>query len=896
MDASSIRQVLLVLLMFGLVGCKNTYDIAEPAKDSVHTSPPTFKITYQEEPDALPPMTLNGHAIEAFFTAGTTEATANSNDFADFFVEGYNTFQVEPPTGPSTNFIYDTEGPAIIVLDAEISGNTATINGLADDVMGVTAATVNDIAITFNEDQRFTVDVPEAEIYTYEATDTLGHTSTTHYAALGNEYDPSMTVRVTTEALDVAMVEIARALNELDLNPLVANYMLYDDTWLGLFGETYGGDGFVRTVDILGSEFSMNFTDGGNANIEGTITNSRVEITLRLHNGFLPPTLINIGANVGPLDFSGDIELGVEDQSPTVELSNFDISVGNVAIDNTDVVTQAILSAIISGIANMHTGTIANGVENELNTAIPEMLAGIIQDSYMIRINDGVNNHDLAIAIKLSDLTTSDSSLYASLAGGVIPSTPNPEIPQPLAGTLYTEDPLPEANLNGGQFAISLNANLLNQTLASAHSVGLTQMNIVGDQIQFGLPRAADLGPEGASQRILVNIIAPAVIQIDNINDSAAATLSVYGLEIVSESKQEGDLEFSHDVSVRVNAKVPVSIDASTSASLGIVFPASPEADIMGIKIGEGDWLSDSINALAEQLVDQALANVMEQIAAPITHIELPSFACMALEVNGITAVGGESSHLNVAGSLIKISDECDIENPEPPKVAYGRGVGIPMSCASDQEYDAGLCYTQCAENYNGVGPVCWREEASYGRGVGTVPTGCGAGRELDAGLCYPVCRSGYHGVGPVCWSNQPLSYGRGAGTIPSNIWTGECPAGKENDAGLCYPYCNSGYTGVGPVCWLDQASYGRGVGTVPNDCGNGRELDAGLCYPVCNQGYHGVGPVCWTNDALSYGRGVGVPIHTCHDGMEQDAGLCYPVCNQGYHGVGPVCWTNDAL
>ncbi len=887
-----IRQTLWVLLLLGLVGCKNSYQIAEPAEDSVHTAPPSlFKVTYKQQPDELPVMILNGYNVQQHFTAAATEATADGNTFADYFREGENTFQVDPPLGPSVDFIYDTKGPAIVVLNAEVSGTLATINGLAEDAMGVASATVNGTEILLNEDQSFSVDVPEAEIYTYVATDTLGHTSTTRYAALGKEYDPSMSVRVTKDALDVAMVEISRALNNLDLNPLVAGTMLYDDTWKGLFGETYGGDGFVRTVDILGSEFSMDFTDGGNATIEGSITNSRVEITLRLHNGFLPPTLINIGATVGPLDFTGNINLSVEEQSPAITLSDFDITVGNVAIDNTDVVTQAILSAIISSIANLHTGTIANSVESELNSAIPEMLAGIIQDSYMIRINDGVNNHDLTIAIKLSDITTSDGSLFASLAGGVIPSTPNANIPQPLAGTLYTDDPLPEADLGDGQFAAALNANVINQTLASAHSVGLTHMNIVGDQIQFGIPRNDDFVSTENTDRILVNTIAPAAIQIKDLEGSAAATLSVYGLEIIKESKKDGALEFTPVVSVRVNAKVPVSIEVSEENTLGVVFPAGPEAAITGIRIGSGNWLSDSVNDLAEQLVDQALANVMQQLAEPITHIELPSFACMALEVHGITAVGGEKSHLNVSGSLTKISDECDVDNEEPPRVAYGRGVGIPMSCASDEEYDAGLCYEPCAENYNGVGPVCWRQEASYGRGVGTVPTGCGSGKELDAGLCYPVCRSGYHGVGPVCWSDLPLSYGRGAGTIPINIWTGQCPSGKENDAGLCYPYCNPGYNGVGPVCWLNEASYGRGVGTVPNDCGAGRELDAGLCYPVCDQGYHGVGPVCWTNDALSYGRGVGVPIHTCHDGMELDAGLCYQQCDEGYNGIGPICW-----
>jgi len=62
------------------------------------------------------------------------------------------------------------------------------------------------------------------------------------------------------------------------------------------------------------------------------------------------------------------------------------------------------------------------------------------------------------------------------------------------------------------------------------------------------------------------------------------------------------------------------------------------------------------------------------------------------------------------------------------------------------------------------------------------------------------------------------------------------CPAGFQND---------------GCTCRIDawifaKESFGRGVGTIPTDCGPGRDYDAGLCYPRCRTGFTGVGPVCW--------------------------------------------------
>lgn len=223
-------------------------------------------------------------------------------------------------------------------------------------------------------------------------------------------------------------------------------------------------------------------------------------------------------------------------------------------------------------------------------------------------------------------------------------------------------------------------------------------------------------------------------------------------------------------------------------------------------------------------------------------------------------------------------------EEPEP--LAYGRGVGSPMVCAATEDYQAGLCYPKCSSGYSGVGPVCWKScpagfaddgafcrKASYGRGVGT-PLTCASNEQQGGALCYPRCRSGYSGVGPVCWQGCRSgysdhgatcyknlfdwyfkdSYGRGAGK-PLHT----CPSGKQKDGALCYPTCRQGYQGVGPVCWGG-----------------------------CPSGFSDIGVSC---AKPSYGRGVGLPVHNCPAAMEKDAGLCYQPCDAGYTGVGPVCW-----
>lgn len=894
-----IRRCLILLLAFGLAACEK-FTIVEPVNDSLHTEPPeVFKVTYTQEPANLPAMHLNGFNVVEHFTAGATEATAPGAALEAYLKEGYNIFQVNPPLGPQVKFLYDTKGPEIVVLGAHKDGNNMVINGRAIDEMGFAHGTVNGTPFTVAEDGSFTVTVPAQDVYTYNTEDTLGHTNTVHYADLSLQYDPSLTVRITQEGLDFAMGQIVNALNGADLNSLIAGTMLYDATWKGLFGETYGADGFIRTVSLSANHFGLGLRAGNQADFDGSISSVHIGLTLRMHNGLLPPTIINVGATAGPLDLSGRLQLGVQERAPTVSISNIDYNIGAIVIDDVPPVFREIISGVVSGLANVLSGPLSNAIEGIINKAVPELLGSLIMDSYTLRIQDHASqNFDLAVALNIADIQTTSDTLYAAMAGSVIPINPHPDIAQPLAGTLFTFDQLPPAELHGNDFAVSLNTNMINQVLASAHSVGLTHMNMIGGgeeyAIQLGPHREPDFGPADATHRILVNMVAPASVKVQNVEGGAEPVLSVYGFEIHGQSRKDGSTVFTNDISVRVSAQVALVLGLGENNNLAVSFRQAPSVEVEGIRIGEGAWSGPVVNAAANGLVSTAIGAVLEELVRPIENIKLPTFACMAFDSVNITAVGGEGGHLNVAGTLTQVSDACQNPVTPPPAVAYGRGVGVPMSCGSNQEYDAGLCYQQCEEGYNGIGPVCWKEAASYGRGVGSVPNLCGPGEEMDAGLCYPVCAPGYNGVGPVCWSTKPHSYGRGAGTIPSNIWTGACPSGKENQAGLCYWLCEPGYTGVGPVCWLDEPSYGRGVGMIPRHCPAGQENDGGLCYPVCDPGYYGLGPVCWTTSALSYGRGVGTIPNTCHDGWERDGLLCYQQCQEGYNGIGPVCWPEN--
>jgi hypothetical protein len=67
-------------------------------------------------------------------------------------------------------------------------------------------------------------------------------------------------------------------------------------------------------------------------------------------------------------------------------------------------------------------------------------------------------------------------------------------------------------------------------------------------------------------------------------------------------------------------------------------------------------------------------------------------------------------------------------------------------TCNSDQEYDAGLCYTKCTEDMTGVGPVCW----------GSPPeswVNCGMGASKDFTTCASIIFDQVSSVGNLALS-----------------------------------------------------------------------------------------------------------------------------------------------
>ena len=142
-----------------------------------------------------------------------------------------------------------------------------------------------------------------------------------------------------------------------------------------------------------------------------------------------------------------------------------------------------------------------------------------------------------------------------------------------------------------------------------------------------------------------------------------------------------------------------------------------------------------------------------------------------------------------------------------------------PDSCPKDRPVvDAGLCYVECEEGYNGVGPVCWA--STHNRGIGKLP-------KLQS--CPESGYGGWTDGGLLCF--EPIQCGKGLDFFRKGCWGGNVRAKRlqctdnefpDNVTGLCYRQCPAnkprGVPGMPYLCFKGSRglSYGRGVGTVP--------------------------------------------------------------------------------
>lgn len=168
-----------------------------------------------------------------------------------------------------------------------------------------------------------------------------------------------------------------------------------------------------------------------------------------------------------------------------------------------------------------------------------------------------------------------------------------------------------------------------------------------------------------------------------------------------------------------------------------------------------------------------------------------------------------------------------------------------PDSCPIGQDYDAGLCYEKCRDDYTGIGPVCYKNTTNTGIGVPVGLEPCPAGWTNDGLTCREPIKC------------EPVTCAKGLDFFKKGCSGGTCSGGRVkgrmNQGGICDWPSDRGNL---PDHLVDKSDPKNYKATHP-------EKVDGLCYKACPKNrpkrVPGMPYLCTKDDGpMTYGRGLG--------------------------------------
>ncbi len=634
------RTLLLAILSLAITACGGNYNIAEPAADSVHADPPeSFVIGFREEPEELPAIMLNGNPVAEFFSKGADSATASGADLNDFLVEGENRFHVDPPLGPRISFIYDTQGPEVVILEAENN----LVTGMAIDDVGIEHLYVNNLPIELDENGHFSVNVLPADMYRFAGQDELGHSSEIYFRSTSLQVDNAIRARVNQSGLNFVAAELKTFIQGMDFNPHIAGTKVYSDVRTGPLGTKRGREGEITNLSFNLKSLSLDPTNEG-LRLRGEITDLYVRFRLVSYLGILPDIVIKPQAYAFSADIDGLVELGKDDSGkPTVNIKSIDLDLGLLRFLGALGVFDNIINNLISNTINLLDQRIGNALKSPLNNAVSNAIDDFVPDSYAFN----VNNAELEANFRLGDLGTNNNAITLGVIGGLTAPTPNPLIPNQL-GARFVEDPINGALPGGGDLGVAINSNMINHALAAAFQSGITHLSIINSNVSVNLPRDDNAGEDGTN-RILIDPMTAPYVEVSKQDGSPNIRLVVHGLQVQSQTRN-GD-SWKNDFLVNLSASVELGVTVGNNNTLDIAIDANPLINFHSIQLGETAGINEEF---AEGVVADIVPQVLNRFSDALTGIKIPALQGYLFTVDSINTLGDKDNFVGFTGSMSK--------------------------------------------------------------------------------------------------------------------------------------------------------------------------------------------------------------------------------------------------
>ena len=648
----SLTQLFLsihvALLLVFVAACAppsgSVINVVAPSNGSSHGSPPQFIVSYVEEP-VNPILHLNGARVDQYFNFGANQGTADGEVIQSFLRQGENTFQANPPFGSKSTFLYDSMGPKVVIKYVSDTNPINVVGRLVDPAGGKTIS-INGTTSSVDAEGEFLVVVDPAPVYEIVATDNLDKNSTIHYVAPGTVFDRIVTSRVSQDAMDFIAQEVGPMLSEVDLNPILP---IFNEELSNSLQDHAPLIEALADIEITNLHFNGSLSasldpkpsaNDGVIGFDADITDIVADVTAYTLFGWIE---IPVTASIASANAIGDAHVDGVDGKIAVSISGLNLSTSNIGISIANNYSH-LISSLANALLPVLEGAISFLIEDIMNAILDRMLSEI-GDQLVVDIN-GVQ---LGMSPLFQSFSSDDETLHVVLGGKLEALTFNETIP-PVLGSLYVDDPLPDAPDIGSHLVAAVSSNLINQAFMSAYQAGIHHFTIINQsEILIGIDRD-DEGYEQGTERWLIDPGQPAYFRVEDTGGDPAIFLVLDGLSLTIQRR--GVSQWVDAIYIDMDVEARVILGVNPDDTLRVSFAGLPIITLNDARL-------TGLSSIDKDLVDLVLQNsilprIMGDVAEATESIELPAILGYRIIVDDFMALGDEGSHLGLGVTLRK--------------------------------------------------------------------------------------------------------------------------------------------------------------------------------------------------------------------------------------------------
>ncbi len=661
----SMKAFLLLLAVLVLGACTEV-SIEAPVDQFVDDEKPAlFKLSFS---NGIPPdleIQLNTAVVTHLFDVTETGAVATGAQLDAYIDSGRNILRV---TGGrrvrQVTFFYDTEGPAIHILDADRS--TGWVTGYAEDPGGVVSISLDGIPVALDPDHGFRTAFAEQSFHSLVATDGFGHTRTTDFAGSDVEFS-GISARLNQGGLDFLVEAVEDVLRDTD------------------FTEILDGIAPVTLAPLPGVSVTIRLTqfDLDQPDLDLVIQDDEtIDTHIEIHDFdmgifvsghiLLLPWATGGTVHLDRLTIDTQYLMDIRDSDLEISLSGTRLDQEGLRI-NLSIIPMytyfdQLLSYMVESMLDLFEPLIVHTTEQVIVPIVSDFVKDIPIDLQLVTPGEGeiINIHALP-----EFLDSAQRGITVDLATHVWAPEPASGVPGAL-GSLFVEGDTPSlgAVTPAGEpfdFGASISSNVINQALLAAHESGVTTVEIHPDTYPNATPEGiAVYNPASSEIRdgdaigMRITPAGPPFVRFMT-DDGAAGMLGWVDTTLTFDLYKPAWGEYRTLFGVTFDLEVPFEVNATEDGFLSIGIEQLPTIHVTDTDDkGLIPLPAHFINAT----LDYFLPVVMPRLAERLKLVPLPRIYNHSLFLRDFWVAGPGDNSLSLAGDLVPIEETAAA--PEP--------------------------------------------------------------------------------------------------------------------------------------------------------------------------------------------------------------------------------------